>query len=193
MPRKIPAAPVVHPHGRSAFPGRLTLESLVGVLRGHGLRMTANRQALLRAMLDADVPQSLEQLQATAMKFSPRNEAPDFATVFRMMTLLEELRLARKVHLGRSTSHYELTDSEHHRDHLVCTDLRTGDAAGGKLSGGEAGAAHRARARLHAGDALPGVLRQVRRLQRGAGLPEDLERVQMEQPLVCRASAPLAK
>ena len=122
MPRKIPAAPVVHPHGRSAFPGRLTLESLVGVLRGHGLRMTANRQALLRAMLDADVPQSLEQLQATAMKFSPRNEAPDFATVFRMMTLLEELRLARKVHLGRSTSHYELTDSEHHRDHLVCTD-----------------------------------------------------------------------
>ena len=122
MPRKIPPVAMAPPHNRSAFPGQLTLESLVGVLRGRGLRMTANRLALLRALLAAEVPQSLEQLQAAAAKFSPRREAPDFATVFRMMTLLDELRLARKVHLGRPTSHYELTDSEHHRDHLVCTD-----------------------------------------------------------------------
>jgi Fe2+ or Zn2+ uptake regulation protein len=122
MPRKRLPVSAAPPHGRSAFRGQLTLESLVEVLRGRGLRMTANRRALLHALLAATVPQSLEQLQSAAARYNAGHEVPDFATVFRMMTLLEELRLARKVHLGRPTSHYELTDSEHHRDHLVCTD-----------------------------------------------------------------------
>ena len=39
-----------------------------------------------------------------------------------MMALLEELKLARKVNLGRASSYFELVDSGHHRDHLVCTD-----------------------------------------------------------------------
>ena len=68
------------------------------------------------------MPRSLEQLQSAAGTYHPEGEAPDFATVFRMMSLLEELRLARKVNLGRANSHYELTDAHHHRDHLVCTD-----------------------------------------------------------------------
>jgi len=38
------------------------------------------------------------------------------------MNLLEELKLAHKVNLGRASRHYEMTDSRHHRDYLVCTD-----------------------------------------------------------------------
>ena len=121
MPRKSVPAPA-HSPVRPDRPEPLTLEALVEAMRQRGLRMTANRQGLLRALLAATVPQSLEQLQHAAARYSPRREAPDFATVFRTMTLLEELRLARKVNLGRANSHYELTDSHHHHDHLVCTD-----------------------------------------------------------------------
>ncbi len=99
-----------------------TLEGLSELLRGKGLRMTASRRNLLRALLAAESPQSLEQLQTAAARFDAQGEGPDFATVFRLMALLEELKLARKVHLGRSSSFYELADHEHHRDHLVCTD-----------------------------------------------------------------------
>ncbi len=84
--------------------------------------MTTSRRAILQALLQAESPLSLEQLQTAGAKHVPDGDAPDFATVFRLMTLLEELKLARKVNLGRPLSFYELTDSGHHRDHLVCTD-----------------------------------------------------------------------
>lgn len=102
-----------------------TLEGLVALLRSKGLRMTENRRAILQVLLEAREPLSLEQAQSLAVAYVKGGDAPDFATVFRMMNLLEELKLARKVHLGRSTSHFELTDSRHHRDHLVCTDCGT--------------------------------------------------------------------
>ena len=109
------------PVGDLPFAEPLTLDGLTDLLRRKGLRMTPNRRNLLQALLAAAVPQSLEQLQTAAAGYSPVGEPPDFATVFRLMTLLEELRLARKVNLGRASSHYELTDGRHHRDHLVCT------------------------------------------------------------------------
>lgn len=99
-----------------------TLEGLVALLRGKGLRMTDHRRSILQVLLKAREPLSLEQMQKAAAGYAKGGDAPDFATVFRMMNLMEELKLARKVHLGRATSHFELTDSPHHRDHLVCTD-----------------------------------------------------------------------
>ena len=112
-----------HSHASNAAAGdALSLDSLTDLLRRKGLRMTTNRRNLLQALLAAKVPQSLEQLQAAAAAYHPDHEAPDFATVFRLTALLEELKLARKVNLGRGSSHYELTDGRHHHDHLVCTD-----------------------------------------------------------------------
>jgi Fe2+ or Zn2+ uptake regulation protein len=113
----------VHQHAASSAAREpFTLPGLEALLRRKGLRMTDNRRAILRVLLEAESPLSLEQIQTAGGKLSPRGDAPDFATVFRMMTLLEELKLARKVNLGRASSFYELTDSDHHRDHLVCTD-----------------------------------------------------------------------
>ena len=86
------------------------------------MRITTNRTAILQVLLNADGPLSLEQIQSASVQHASDGDAPDFATVFRTMTLMDELKLARKVHLGRASSYYELTDSEHHRDHLVCTD-----------------------------------------------------------------------
>lgn len=114
-----------HQHAAADAAEPFTLDSLAALLRGRGLRMTANRRAILRVLLDAAGPLSLEQLQHEAARHVGDGDAPDFATVFRLMILMEELKLARKVNLGRSSSHYELIDSQHHRDHLVCTDCGT--------------------------------------------------------------------
>ena len=115
-----------HQHAAAGVPSEpFSLEGLVDLLRRKGLRMTGNRRAILQVLLKAREPLSLEQIQEGAVRYAESGEAPDFATVFRMMALMEELKLARKVHLGRTSSHFELTDSRHHRDHLVCTDCGT--------------------------------------------------------------------
>ena len=114
-----------HQHASTDDAGPFTLDGLTALLRGKGLRMTANRRAILQVLLNAREPMSLEQIQHDALRHVSDGDAPDFATVFRMMTVMEELKLARKVNLGRASSHYELIDSQHHRDHLVCTDCGT--------------------------------------------------------------------
>ena len=111
----------VHQHAASSVAREpFTLAGLEALLRRKGLRMTDNRRAILQALLEADSPLSLEEIQTQGGKHVPDGDAPDFA----MMTLLEERKLARKVNLGRASSFYELTDSDHHRDHLVCTDCK---------------------------------------------------------------------
>lgn len=89
-------------------------------LRERGMRLTRNRQHILQVMLDAHEPLSLEEIQSRSGEFG--EAAPDFATVFRVMSALEKLHLAQKVNLGRSCSHYELIDPQKHHDHIVCVD-----------------------------------------------------------------------
>jgi Fur family ferric uptake transcriptional regulator len=112
---------MAHSHSAddAASPHSLSLNDLIGALKKEGLRMTANRQSILKALLAAAGPLSLEEIQAQAAQHGSR---PDFATVFRTMLVLERLHLAQKVNLGRSTSHFELIDPKHHHDHLVCVD-----------------------------------------------------------------------
>ncbi len=81
--------------------------------------MTSKRCHILRVLLAANAPLSLEEIQAGAGKLGVR---PDFATVFRLMLVLEKLKLAHKVNLGRPTGYYELLDPRKHHDHLVCVD-----------------------------------------------------------------------
>ena len=108
-----------HSHDHDAPLEQLSLEDLVGALKRGGMRMTSNRRHILRVLLAAGAPLSLEEIQVGAERLGSR---PDFATVFRLMLVLEKLKLAHKVNLGRSTSHYELLDPRKHHDHLVCVD-----------------------------------------------------------------------
>jgi Fe2+ or Zn2+ uptake regulation protein len=62
---------------------------------------------------------SLQEIQAAAAR---AGAAPDYATVFRTVQLMEQLRLIHKVNLRRSCSYYELSDPRKHYDHLVCKD-----------------------------------------------------------------------
>ncbi len=110
---------MAHSHGADGPPATLSLDALLAALRRDGLRITANRRHILRALLAARGPLSLEEIQTQATADGSR---PDFATVFRMMGTLERLGLAQRVHLGRASSHFELVDPRRHHDHLVCVD-----------------------------------------------------------------------
>jgi Fur family ferric uptake transcriptional regulator len=94
-------------------------ESVVAVLKREGLRITKKRCGIVKALFEAKEPMSLQGIQAAAAR---AGAAPDYATVFRTVQLMEQLRLIHKVNLRRSCSYYELSDPRKHYDHLVCKD-----------------------------------------------------------------------
>lgn len=74
----------------------------------------------MEALFAARRPLSLTEIQGSALSLG--GMLPDYATVFRMITLLESLRLVHKVNLQRSCSYYELTNPAQHHDHIICTE-----------------------------------------------------------------------
>lgn len=93
-------------------------DAIVALLRKEGMRITQRRLNILRVLFDADEPLSLQDIQENAAKLG---EAPDYATVFRMMAVLEKLHVVQKVNMQRSQSYYELRDPNRHYDHLICS------------------------------------------------------------------------
>jgi Fur family transcriptional regulator, ferric uptake regulator len=96
----------------------LSLEAIIALLHSRGLRITKGRQKILETLLHATEPLSLEDIQHRSVV---DGVTPDYATVFRVMGLLEELQVAQRVHLNRSCSYFELLDPQQHFDHLICT------------------------------------------------------------------------
>lgn len=96
----------------------LSLEAIIALLHSRGLRVTKGRQKILETLLHATEPLSLEEIQQRSVV---DGVTPDYATVFRVMAMLEELRVAQRVHLNRSCSYFELLDPQQHYDHLICT------------------------------------------------------------------------
>ncbi|HYY27579.1 MAG TPA: Fur family transcriptional regulator [Chthoniobacterales bacterium] len=97
----------------------LSLGAIVDLLRGRGMRITKNRVQIIETMLKADRPLSLDEIQ---LRSREGVEVPDYATVFRVMTVLENLNVAQKVNLNRSCSYYELVNPQRHYDHIICTE-----------------------------------------------------------------------
>ena len=106
-----------HIHANQSPLKELSLDAIVELLRANGMRITRNRLQILAALLRAERPLSLDEIQARV-----DGDAPDYATVFRVMTLLESLHIAQKVHLNRSCSYYELVNPQQHYDHIICTE-----------------------------------------------------------------------
>jgi len=100
----------------------LSLGAIVELLRANGMRITKNRRQILDTLLRAGKPLSLDEIQTRA---GVAGDAPDYATVFRVMTLLESLQIAQRVHLNRPCSYYELVDPQQHYDHIICTECGT--------------------------------------------------------------------
>ena len=96
----------------------LSLDAIVELLRANGMRITKNRTQIIETLLRAERPLSLDEIQTRA---GADAGLPDYATVFRVMTLLENLQVAQKVNLHRSCSYYELINPQQHYDHIICT------------------------------------------------------------------------
>jgi Fur family transcriptional regulator, ferric uptake regulator len=97
----------------------LSLGAIVDLLRANGMRITKNRVQILETLLKAEKPLSLDEIQSMSHQGA---EVPDYATVFRVMTVLEDLHIAQKVNLNRSCSYYELVNPQRHCDHIICTE-----------------------------------------------------------------------
>ncbi len=95
-----------------------TYEKVVDTLRCEGLRITKSRLGILKAFFVARSPLTLQEIQEAAEEHG--GVRPDYATVFRMVSLMEKLHLVHKVNLQRACSYYELNDPRKHYDHLVC-------------------------------------------------------------------------
>lgn len=81
------------------------------------LRITKPRVSLLKCLLGAARPMSIDELRAQA---APAGAPLIFTTVYRFLLELERLKLARRVHVSPSIAHFELSLPNRHHDHLVC-------------------------------------------------------------------------
>jgi Fur family ferric uptake transcriptional regulator len=108
-----------HAHANQNLLSELSLDAIVNLLRANGMRITRNRVQILETLLKAERPLSLDEIQE---KSRDGVDTPDYATVFRVMTVLESLHIAQKVNLNRSCSYYELVNPQRHYDHIICTE-----------------------------------------------------------------------
>ncbi len=84
--------------------------------REAGRRLTSQRCLILDVLRESD-----EHLDAEAVHDEAKRTAPDIslATVYRTLTLLEELGLVEEHRLGEGHSHYEAVQDEPHY-HFTC-------------------------------------------------------------------------
>ena len=88
-----------------------------------GYRMTRQRAVILEIFLKKEGHLSPEELYGLVRAKEP---TVGRATVYRMLRLMNEADLARKVDLGDGLSRYEHKYGHAHHDHLIC--LRCGKA-----------------------------------------------------------------
>jgi Fur family ferric uptake transcriptional regulator len=85
-------------------------------LRGEGYRLTPQRQLVWEVLRSAEHHLTAEDIHSEIARTVPEF---NLASVYRTLTLLAELGLAKEVRLGESRGHWEVahTDDEFH---LVC-------------------------------------------------------------------------
>lgn len=93
------------------------VEHLLRECTASGLRRTPALEACLRVLASADQPVTLQQI-ATDKAFGV---SCDPATIYRLVTRLEERRIVRRIGFHSRAAHYCLRESSH-QDYLVCRD-----------------------------------------------------------------------
>jgi Fur family transcriptional regulator, ferric uptake regulator len=89
----------------------------VEFLRQKNLKLTHQREDILRAFLGSGKHLSVEELYELLKKDDPTIGQ---ATVFRTLKLLCEANIAREVGFGDKVIRYEAKIGREHHDHLVC-------------------------------------------------------------------------
>jgi len=87
----------------------------MAALRTRGLRASTARRLVLEALYAAEEPVSAERIAGGLDGCLPSS---DLASVYRNLETLEQIGLARHVHLGHGAGLYALAERE--REYLVC-------------------------------------------------------------------------
>jgi Fe2+ or Zn2+ uptake regulation protein len=95
--------------------GREEVEAFKGVLREHGMQITAARLSVLQVLQDTDGHHSVEEIHRAILARYPALNA---VTVYRTLEQLEAHGLATRVTLGDKLTRWERATPAHH--HLVC-------------------------------------------------------------------------
>ena len=82
-----------------------------------GMRRTAALDACLRVLASADQPMTLQQIAGD----SSFDVSCDPATIYRLVSRLEERRIVRRIGFHSRAAHYCLRESSH-QDYLICRD-----------------------------------------------------------------------
>lgn len=96
------------------------IEELLKACSASGLRRTNALEACLRVLAAADQPMTLQQIAAN----SAFGVSCDPATIYRLVSRLEERRIVRRIGFHSRAAHYCLRESSH-QDYLICRDCGT--------------------------------------------------------------------
>jgi Fur family ferric uptake transcriptional regulator len=93
------------------------MDILSAYLARNGLRMTRQRQTILREFLGREGHSSAEELTAAVKE---KDKSIGQATVYRVLRVLIESGIAREVRFGNGVIRYEHNLGHKHHDHLSC-------------------------------------------------------------------------
>ena len=84
-----------------------------------GLKMTNPRKIILQVLTEADDHPSVDTVYERA---KAKDETISIATVYRTLSVLDELDIVKKHEFNESFSRYEVNDDDEHHDHLIDTE-----------------------------------------------------------------------
>ena len=96
----------------------MTIEAYTAALRQHGYKLTPQRLAVLRVIVN-----SHDHLTAEAIYERVRRDYPSIGlvTVYRMLDVMAGLDLICKIHLDDACRSYLVRRSSAHHHHIMCT------------------------------------------------------------------------
>ncbi len=95
---------------------------LQGHIISHHLKITKERNAILRAFMEATEAERHVTAEELHHKMKKKGSPIGLATVYRTLNLLCECKLAEQRQFGDGHTRYELTYNVGHHDHLICTE-----------------------------------------------------------------------
>lgn len=96
------------------------VDRIRGRLAGAGHPWTRPRSAVLRILVAALTPLTVDEIHASVAHRAPRSGV-NLSSVYRTLHLLCALRVVRRVHLGDRAQRYELAEEYRgHHHHLLC-------------------------------------------------------------------------
>lgn len=107
--------------GHGSIEGENLLKQAIGRARAAGLRRTRALEDVLRMLIDAHRPLTLGDIAGSRKLRS----GADQATVYRLLTKLEERGVIRRLGLHDRSAYYAIIYPGEHSDYLICTKCGT--------------------------------------------------------------------